>query len=266
MPLIPPRQPESFGFKSPEEAANAINLMLQKRDRLKAFDAIAETVQNFPQIATGLLAFTWEIYNSMGSVSRYDLYQKRIFDFGIALEDKVLDIGSGHLPFPLATHLADISLANGNIGRAGAPFKYQDGKPVFECSVENTPFRDKEFDFVYCSHVLEHSPNPAKACKELMRIAKRGYIETPTKGKDVFLNTAKSSNHCNYVELNNDVLTFYKYQPWEIDGLHNDILLKMHVQPETEREKAFSALLYLFPRSINTMLLWKDDFKYQVNY
>lgn len=56
-------------------------------------------------------------------------------------------------------------------------------------------FRDKEFDFVYCSHVLEHVRDPAKACAELMRIGKRGFIETPTRGKDLWLGTAAVSNH-----------------------------------------------------------------------
>ena len=73
-------------------------------------------------------------------------------------------MGSGHIPFPLATHLADISVTDGNVGRAGIPFKYVADLPVFECSVETTPFNDKEFDFVYCSHVLEHSSDPRRAC------------------------------------------------------------------------------------------------------
>ena len=99
-----------------------------------------------------------------------------------------------------------------------------------------------------------------------MRIAKRGYIETPTRGKDSFLVTAKASNHLNYVELHNEVLTFYRYEPWEIDGLRTDILLNMHCAPQTDRERAFSALLYLYPRQINTMLLWEGSFSYAVNF
>ena len=77
-------------------------------------------------------------------------YQARIFDFGIQPDHKVLDMGSGHIPFSLATHLADISTKDGSIGRGGASFKLMEGKPVYECAVENTPFADKEFDFVYC--------------------------------------------------------------------------------------------------------------------
>jgi ubiquinone/menaquinone biosynthesis C-methylase UbiE len=41
------------------------------------------------------------------------------------------------------------------------------------------PFAEKEFDFTYCSHVLEHVADPAAACREIMRISKRGYIECP---------------------------------------------------------------------------------------
>lgn len=122
------------------------------------------------------------------------------------------------------------------------------------------PFADKEFDFVYCSHVLEHTHNPEKACKELMRIAKRGYIETPTRGKDLFLHTGKVSNHIYFVENIDGTLIFTEYTPEELQGLDNDILLQMHVNPQTQREKAFSALIYLKSHLINTMLYWEHEF------
>ena len=50
----------------------------------------------------------------------------------------------------------------------------KDGRPFRVVNIENTPYDDKEFDFVYCSHVLEHVSEPARACEELMRIGKRG--------------------------------------------------------------------------------------------
>ena len=45
---------------------------------------------------------------------------------------------------------------------------------------ENLPFKDNEFDYVICNHVLEHVENPAQFLKEQARVAKRGYIEVPS--------------------------------------------------------------------------------------
>ena len=265
MSLLARRLPEKFHFATAVEASACIEIFAKHNQLIRVMDAIDEAVTLFPAQAVPFLAFAHDFYQTQQDASRYHTYQARIFDFGIQPDHKVLDMGSGHIPFSLATHLADISTKDSSIGRGGASFKLMEGKPVYECAVENTPFADKEFDFVYCSHVLEHSPDPARACKELMRIARRGYIETPTRGKDVFLASARPSNHLNAVELRGDVLTFFPYSPDEIQGLHVDILQQMHSTPQTPREKAFSALLYLYPQAVNTMLLWENDFLYDVS-
>ena len=126
------------------------------------------------------------------------------------------------------------------------------------------PFEDKEFDFIYCSHVLEHAEHPEKACLEIMRVAKRGYIEAPTKGKDIFLNSTKISNHIYWIEAINGKLIFTEYTPDEIEGLQCSILMSMHTSPQTEREKAFSALIYLKPQLFNTMFLWEEKFDFEI--
>lgn len=235
------------------------------KEYFPAYDMYEQLASSFPQHAIDILAELYEAYHQLpDSTSRYWLYQGRHFDFNIKPDEKVLDIGSGNIPFPFATHLADLAVHDDMYGRAGVPFKYLEGKPVYECNIENMPFADKEFDFVYCSHVLEHTQNPEKACKELMRIAKRGYIETPTRGKDLFLHTGKISNHTYYVENFDGTLIFTEYENDELDGLDNDILLQMHVKPQTKREKAFSALIYLKSHLINTMLYWEDGFPVQV--
>jgi ubiquinone/menaquinone biosynthesis C-methylase UbiE len=41
-------------------------------------------------------------------------------------------------------------------------------------------FKDKQFDYAWCHHVIEHALNPEKACSELMRIAKEGVLYFPT--------------------------------------------------------------------------------------
>jgi len=230
----------------------------------EAFDIYEQLAASYPSQSVEILAEVYDCYQKLPFKDRYNLYQARLFDFNIKPSDKVLDIGSGHKPFPLATHLADIQIHQNDYGRGGSKFKFIKGKPVFECKLEKTPFEDKEFDFVYCSHVLEHSINPKKACNELMRIGKRGYIETPSKGKDIFLNSAKVSNHRLWVESVNDKLIFTEYTLEEIEGIQNSILMSMHTAPQTKREKAFSALIFLKPSFFNTMFFWEDNFEFEV--
>jgi radical SAM superfamily enzyme YgiQ (UPF0313 family)/ubiquinone/menaquinone biosynthesis C-methylase UbiE len=222
-------------------------------------DLYEQLLKLFPSLAPTLYLKLYDIYQMLPNQDRYTLYVSRFFDFGIQPTDKVLDIGSGNLPFPLATHLADLALTNDSVGRAGVPFKHLDGKPVYECDLENLPFGDHEFDFVYCSHVLEHVENPEKACTELMRVGKRGYIETPNRGKDLWLNTAKISNHKWAVEKWNETLIFTEYTPRELEGLDSDILMQMHCAPQNEREKAFSALIYLKADLVNVMHYWENN-------
>ncbi|NER12429.1 methyltransferase domain-containing protein [Leptobacterium flavescens] len=38
----------------------------------------------------------------------------------------------------------------------------------------NLPFKDNEFDIIFCNHVLEHIPDDTKAMQELLRILKPG--------------------------------------------------------------------------------------------
>jgi predicted SAM-dependent methyltransferase len=122
----------------------------------------------------------------------------------------------------------------------------------------------KNLTFVYCSHVLEHTQVPENACEELMRVARRGYIETPTRAKDLWLNSAKISNHIWAVEYLNETLVFDEYEESDLLGVESDILMNMHVAPQNERERAYSSLLYLKPDMFNTMVYWENNFKYEV--
>lgn len=228
-----------------------------------ALNAVENALEAAPTSAVPLLALAYDISTAQNNGGRY-LYQSRFFDFGIQPSDAVLDIGSGHIPFPLATALADLALADDTVGRAGVPFKHIEGKPVYECSVESTPFADKEFDFVYCSHVLEHVENPEAACRELMRIGKRGYIETPSRTKDLMFSTARQSNHRWAVSLENDVLVFTEYTAQDLDGLGTNVLLDMNCTPRNAREKAIAALEYVKPYQLNTMFMWEGSFDFTV--
>ncbi len=89
----------------------------------------------------------------------------------------VLDVGSGHRPHEDATHLVD--LLPDNDAERGRPLR-RHGRPLIAATLEALPFKDHAFDFIYACHVLEHMRDPAVACRELMRVGRAGYIETPS--------------------------------------------------------------------------------------
>ena len=84
---------------------------------------------------------------------------------------KVLEIGPGHLPFSKATDFCGWTMEE-----KGRLQNYK----IADASSEMLPYKDKEFDFVYCRHVIEDLWNPVNCLKEISRIAKEGYIETPS--------------------------------------------------------------------------------------
>jgi len=87
-----------------------------------------------------------------------------------------LDIGSGDRPHPDATHLCDLYVES-NTERGG---DIKIDRPFVACSAEFLPFKEDAFEFDYACHVLEHADDPSKAVAEITRVARRGYIETPT--------------------------------------------------------------------------------------
>jgi SAM-dependent methyltransferase len=95
------------------------------------------------------------------------------------LSRRVLEIGPGHNPFVGVTHLLERDLTDGHERGGNALIVPAQAKLILgEATV--LPFSTASFDFVYASHVLEHVEDPAEACRELMRVAKAGYIETPS--------------------------------------------------------------------------------------
>lgn len=91
---------------------------------------------------------------------------------------RVLDVGSGHNPHPRANVVVD-KYTDNNYHRAG-DIKVLRKQEFINADGENLPFKDNEFDYVICNHVLEHVDNPEKFLAELSRVGKRGYIETPS--------------------------------------------------------------------------------------
>lgn len=95
----------------------------------------------------------------------------------IAPGDRVLDIGGGSRPFARADVVTEAFLEE-NSHRSGVPVA--GNVNYVECLAEELPFRDREFDLAIARHVFEHVADPGRACREMMRVAKRGFIETPS--------------------------------------------------------------------------------------
>jgi len=128
-------------------------------------------------------------------------FRKFIRLLSIPRSQLVLDVGSGDGPFARANILCDKYISD-TVNRIG-PILID--RPFVAGDIMALPFRDKAFDYVYCSHVLEHVDEPERALKELMRIGRRGFIETPSE----FLEKLKCSpGHRWYVSIRGRTLIF----------------------------------------------------------
>jgi uncharacterized protein YbaR (Trm112 family)/SAM-dependent methyltransferase len=90
----------------------------------------------------------------------------------------VIDIGGGDGPFPRADVICEKFLGD-DVERTN-PLGHAGTRALVVGDLENLPFADKSFDFVFCSHILEHASDPTRAINEITRIGKAGYIEVPS--------------------------------------------------------------------------------------
>lgn len=173
---------------------------------------------------------------------------------GIQAEDRVIDVGGGNNPLSRADVVTDLCFDD-NHHRSGQDLVRYDGKQYVECQVESLPFPDQSFDFAFCSHVLEHAVDPAAACEELMRIARRGYLEVPHLWSELMLGYPA---HRWLIEMVDGVLTFrrrtFLQHPFK-QVLRGDAL----TDPD------FSDRYEIGFRNLQTVqLAWEGRFEYQV--
>ena len=83
----------------------------------------------------------------------------------------ILDIGCGYKAHKNATVIADIKDFS----------NFYKNKKFVQIKEKKLPFKDKEFDFVIASHVIEHVDDFEFFIKELERISSKGYIELPSR-------------------------------------------------------------------------------------
>ena len=122
----------------------------------------------------------------------------------------VLEVGSGGSPYFRANVLVDAYEETRE--RHWAPLITD--RPTVLGLGEALPFRDKCFDFVIASHVLEHSSEPERFLRELERVASAGYIETP----DALMERINPYwDHRSEITVRNGVLEVRKKPQWIVD-------------------------------------------------
>ena len=117
---------------------------------------------------------------------------------------KILDIGCGYTAHTNASVICDVQdLSN----------FYKDRKFI-KLKEKTLPFKNKEFDFVIASHVMEHVTDVDYFIKELERISTKGYIELPTILEDnlVFENKKDHLWHMEFDDIENELQISKKIQ------------------------------------------------------
>ena len=153
----------------------------------------------------------------------------------------ILDIGCGYNASKFAKIICDVQdLSN-----------YYLDKKFIRLTEKKLPFKDKEFDFVVASHVMEHVEDVDFFIKELVRVSKKGYIELPTILEDnlVFENKNDHLWHMDFDDVENNLLISKKIQYFE------PVLTVSSVKKLSE----------VFRKSLVLELLWENSIDYKIN-
>ena len=190
--------------------------------------------------------------------SRYT-YQSRYRSFSIPAGARVVDVGCGTDPFPFATTLVDLHsdpTEHRHTSLSGF------SKPVIIADIHALPFRDLEFDYVYCCHVLEHVEHPIEACRELMRIGRRGYIETPALMKDCLFSWAKGMHRWHVTAIGSR-LCFFEYSERLLEGIRSSAFQDVIFSTgRSDLQVAYFQNLDIF----NVMFEWNQTFNISLYY
>jgi ubiquinone/menaquinone biosynthesis C-methylase UbiE len=107
--------------------------------------------------------------------------------------DRVLEIGCGagnilaQIP---SSRRFGIDLAQSLLAKAERRLEQQGA--LVQGDAEHLPFRDRGWDRVYCSEVLEHIPSPATALAEMRRIVVGGGVAVVSVPNERLINTLKA--------------------------------------------------------------------------
>jgi len=162
---------------------------------------------------------------------------------------KVLDIGCGYTAHKKANIICDVQDLS----------EYYKGRDFVKLEDKTLPFKDKEFDFVITSHVIEHVEDVNFFIKELQRISTKGYIELPTMLEDnlVFENKNDHLWHMEFDDVNHQLLIRKRIQ-------YLEPVLTVSVAKKLAQYFRQSLILELFwENSIEFNLMENDTLEYE---
>ena len=153
---------------------------------------------------------------------------------------KVLDIGCGYTANKNATVVCDVQ-------DLSSVYKEKD---FVKLTSNILPFKDKEFDFVIASHVIEHVKDVEIFIKELQRVSSKGYIELPTILEDnlVFENKKDHLWHMEFDDDKNQLIISKKIQ---------------FLEPVLTVSSAKKFLKY-FRQSLVLELFWENSIEFNI--
>ena len=166
--------------------------------------------------------------------------------------DKVLEIGPGATPF----HRSDVFLElnydsdTDRIAQSGHTGILKTDKQIIYYNGKEFPFKDDEFDYVICSHVLEHVDDIPLFINEIQRISKKGYLEFPNIYYDYLHNIEE---HLNMLMVKDNQILWCKKIKTPITNLNNF----------TDFFRTLQRNNYRFQDEINN--LWHQGFEWENN-
>jgi SAM-dependent methyltransferase len=103
---------------------------------------------------------------------------------------RVLAVGAANGVLNAATHVIDFAPPSDDL-RAVDPENARRFGPASWAAADLCagpwPYATKSFDYAFCSHALEDVRDPVAVLRELCRVARAGYIETPSRAREIFV-------------------------------------------------------------------------------
>lgn len=134
-------------------------------------------------------------------------FEERIIS--IHPQDRVLEIGPGATPHSRSDVLLELQYTSEEqrVAQYGSSNQLNTNKEIVYYDGKEFPFKDKQFDYVICSHVLEHVDDVESFLQEIQRVATKGYLEFPTIYYDYLFNF---NVHVNVLFWNGKVIKWMK--------------------------------------------------------